>query len=284
MNEAVVRQSVKPALSRDSVTEQFNRVRSALSRDAVGSINLGKSAREAPPRPAMPAPEPPRPASKRPAAPLPEPPRPMPQRRAAPEPARPGPAVRDMRLPELVSPVARGQKTALNLRQSCCERLRFGFGWNVRDPRCDIDCSAFMLAANGRVPGDGWFVFYGQPQSPDGSVRFAVDGRADRQTITADLGRMDPGIQKIVFVMTIDGALERRLSFGMLKEAYLRVLDDRTGRELISYRLTDFFESITSMTLGELYLHRGEWKFNPVGNGVRLDLAGQCAVYGVEIS
>ena len=127
-------------------------------------------------------------------------------------------------------------------------------------------------------------VINGQQTSSDGSVRFQPNGADDRETITVDTARIDPRIRKIVFVLTIDEALTQKLHFGMLQNVYLRILDDRDGREILSYPLENAFENVTSMTLGELYLHQGQWKFNPVGNGVHMDLAGQCALYGVTLA
>lgn len=196
-----------------------------------------------------------------------------------PAPARPRP----LAMPKLLRPAQRGQKTRLDVLQGSGARLRVGFGWNVKDARCDIDASAFLLGADNRVPSDDWFVFYGQTVSPDGSLRLQEDGRTDRQVISIDFGRLDPRIERIVFVMTINEAVERRLNFGMIEEAWLRVLDEG-GRERVSFRPDELYENITSMTLGEIYLRSGEWRFNPVGNGVNTDLAGQCAIYGVEIS
>ena len=147
-----------------------------------------------------------------------------------------------------------------------------------------MDASAFLLGENGRVLSDEGFVFYGQQTSSDGSVRFQPSGADDRETITVDIARIDPRIRKIVFVLTIDEALTQKLHFGMLQNVYLRILDDRDGREILSYPLGNAFENVTSMTLGELYLHQGQWKFNPVGNGVHMDLAGQCALHGVTLA
>lgn len=211
---------------------------------------------------------------------------PMPNRTPAPtlqvssQPMQPTPR----RMPPMLMPVARGQKTALRLQESGCTRIRFGFGWHANDSRCDVDASAFLLGENGRVLSDEGFVFYGQQTSSDGSVRFQPSGADDRETITVDTARIDPRIRKIVFVLTIDEALTQKLHFGMLQNVYLRILDDRDGREILSYPLGNAFENVTSMTLGELYLHQGQWKFNPVGNGVHMDLAGQCALYGVTLA
>ena len=196
--------------------------------------------------------------------------------------SQPAPPPAPIPMPRLTNPLPRGQKTFVTSRGDGL-RLRVGFGWNVTDGRCDADASAFLLGADGRVPDDSWFVFYSQPDSPDGSVHFRAAGGGDRETIDIDLSRLSPQITKIVFVLTINEALEQGLHFGMVKDAYLRLMDASGGREIMSYKLDDSRSEVTSLTLAELYLHKDQWKFNPVGNGMRVDLAGQCAIYGVEI-
>lgn len=266
-----------PPLRRESLASLNKTITPPLSRDTIQSLNRsGQDRRAAPQRkarpPAPPVPSP-APAAVRPPAPSPAP-------AAAPAPAAP-PAVAPMSIPPLKNPLRKGQKTALPGQTDGA--LRACFGWNVSDQRCDVDASAFLIDASGRVPGDEWFVFYGQTQSPDGSVRFRQEsGGQDREVLSVDLGRLDPRVQKIVFVLTIDEAFAKGLHFGMLKDAYLRLLDPQ-GQELLSYRLEEYYPTVTSMTIGELYLHKGQWKFNPVGNGVHQDLAGQCAIYGVEL-
>lgn len=277
---------IHPPLSRNMLTEELNRIRPALSRDSLPDMResvmpaLSDRLLNAPeatiaPQHHQAQPIPPRP-------PMPE--HPTMRMVQAPMPNRtPAPTLQVSSQPMLM-PVARGQKTALRLQESGCTRIRFGFGWHANDSRCDVDASAFLLGENGRVLSDEGFVFYGQQTSSDGSVRFQPSGADDRETITVDTARIDPRIRKIVFVLTIDEALTQKLHFGMLQNVYLRILDDRDGWEILSYPLENAFENVTSMTLGELYLHQGQWKFNPVGNGVHMDLAGQCALYGVTLT
>ena len=188
-----------------------------------------------------------------------------------------------MTIPALKHPLQKGQKTSLGPQP--VQSLRVCFGWNVTDPRCDLDASAFLLDSSGRVPDDNWFVFYSQDRSPDGSVVFHQEDpkHQDREVIQVSLDKLSPQIQKVTFVLTIHEALTRKLNFSMVQDAYVRILDGGTGQELVSYRLEDAYANVISMTIGELYLHKGQWKFNPVGNGVRQDLAGQCAIYGVEL-
>lgn len=196
----------------------------------------------------------------------------------------PPPSAPPFSMPPLLHPLQKGQKTALAL-SSARPRLTIGVGWSVTDPRCDVDVSAFLLGSNNRVPSDDWFVFYGQNHSPDGSVCFhSAPTGGDRQHLDVDLSRLDSRICKIALVFTIHEALEQRLNFSMIQDAYVRILSSDDHSELLSYQMTDYYSNVTSMTIGELYLHNQQWKFNPVGNGVSQDLAGQCAIYGVEIS
>lgn len=194
------------------------------------------------------------------------------------------PVIRDMVVPQLLRPLRKGQKTPVDPQNRGIRKIKACFGWNIKDARCDMDASAFLITGNGRVPDDRWFVFYGQTESPDHSVFFSNDtSQKDREIIGIDFEKLNRGIQRIVFVLTINEAFEQRLNFSMIRDAYIRLVDGNTNQEIVSYQLDEYYENVTSMTIGELYLHNGQWKFNPVGSGVRQDLAGQCAIYGVEI-
>lgn len=183
-------------------------------------------------------------------------------------------------LPPLLHNMQKGQK--LPLSSAPLPALDACFGWNVLDNRCDVDVSAFLLGADGKVIGDSWFVFYGQPQSPDKSTELTADPILDREKIHIDFGRLNPEVKKIVFVLTIHEALEQKLHFGMLRDAYVRILEP-SGKELVSFMMEEYYDNVISMMIGEIYLHNGTWKFNAVGNGVAKDLAGLCGLYGVEV-
>lgn len=188
-----------------------------------------------------------------------------------------------MRIPPLAHPIQKGQKVSL-AAAGALRQADVCLGWNSTDARCDVDVSAFLLGENGKVIGDDWFVFYGQTKSPDGSTVFEVDGTEDREVIRLDFTRLDPEVRKIVFVLTINEAAEKRLHFGMLKDAYIRILDHENRTELAGFLMTDYYTNVISMMIGELYLHNGSWKFHGIGNGVAKDLAGLCALYGVRVS
>ena len=178
----------------------------------------------------------------------------------------------------------KGQKAPLQLPSSGLPELQVCLGWRVKDARCEMDASAFLLGADGKAPGEEWFVFYGQTASPEGSVSLR-EGRAGEETVFAvSLGRVKPGITRIAFILTIHEALQQRLHFGMAADAYIRVVDKGSGTELVRFVLEEYYSNVTSMIVGELYEKNSQWRFNAVGNGVAKDLPGLCGFYGIEAS
>lgn len=185
-------------------------------------------------------------------------------------------------IPALIHPVQKGQKMPLETN-SKLNSIRAAIGWNVINPSCDVDVSAFLLNSSGKVIGDDWFVFYGQTKSPDKSTSFHEDSSTDREYIRIDLSKVNYEVKKIIFVLTINEALEKGLNFSMLKDAYVRIINEADNTELVSFMMTDYYSNVTSMMIGEVYLHNGLWKFNAIGNGVAQDLAGLCNMYGVQV-
>ncbi len=187
-----------------------------------------------------------------------------------------------MTIPRFVNQTTKGQKITLDSNVSS-SKLSVKFGWNVTNNQCDVDVSAFLLNSTGKVIGDNWFVFYGQDTSPDRSTIFSNDSSGqDREMISIDFTKLNPQVSKIVFVLTINEALSKNLNFSMLKDAYVRILNS-SNNELVSFLMSDYYSNVTSMMIGEIYQHNGNWKFNAIGNGVAKDLAGLCKLYGVEV-
>lgn len=197
----------------------------------------------------------------------------------APQPSPRMPSARPV--PRLQNEARKGQKIPLAAAGSL-QKVRASMGWNVINPGCDVDVSAFLLR-NGRVLGDDWFVFYGQETSPDGSTVFSANASPDRESISIDFTRLNASVDRIVFILTINEAAEQRLNFSMIKDAYIRLVELTSNRELVSFKIDEYYSNVISMTIGEIYLHNGMWKFNAVGNGVGKDLAGLCQQYGVQV-
>ncbi len=190
-------------------------------------------------------------------------------------------SIREIAIPILTKKIQKGQKVALD---PCgqVQKIQVCLGWNVINPQCDLDVSAFILGANGKILGDDWFVFYGQEDSPDKSVHFSLSNHTDREYISVDFGRLNPAAAKIVFVLTINEAFTHKLNFSMVKDAYIRILNAENHQELVSYQMTDYYPNVISMMIGEIYLYHGTWKCNAIGNGVTRDLEGLCQLYGVQ--
>ncbi len=177
---------------------------------------------------------------------------------------------------ELYHRIKKGQKIPIlshNVIEAC-------FGWSTTDNRCDVDVSAFLLGENDKVLGDNWFVFYGQTESPDRSV-ILEQAVIDHQKIKIDIKKIHSKVKKIVFVLTIHEALTQKLHFGMIKDAYIRIMEKE--KEIASFMMTEYYTNVISMMIGELYLYQGKWKFNAIGDGIAQDLAGLCQWYGVEV-
>ena len=170
-------------------------------------------------------------------------------------------------------------------------KITLGLGW---DPRAtdgaefDLDASAFMLAATGRTRGDVDFIFYNQPKSACGSVQSMGDnktggGDGDDEQIKVDVTKVPAEIQKIAFTVTIHEADVRNQNFGMVSNAYIRVLNDADGKELTRFDLGEDFSTETAVIFGELYRHNSEWKFKAVGQGFSGGLAPLARNFGVNI-
>lgn len=183
----------------------------------------------------------------------------------------------------------KGQKASLSSMSAGLDMIDVCLGWDCDVNIYDLDCSCFMVDMQDRVIGDSWFVFYGQLQSPDGSVVHGGDCRdgalqGDDEVIHVTLSKVDPRVQKLVFVVTINEAKERGLNFSGVRNAYIRIVDKRSNTELTRFNLTEYYDTVTSMMVGEIYRHNNEWKLNAVGNGVASDLEGLCNRYGVNVA
>ena len=186
----------------------------------------------------------------------------------------------------------KGQKVDLTKGNPNLKKVLIGLGWDTNKydggKDFDLDAAAFLLGANGKVLTDDDFVFYNNLKYKSGSVEHMGDnltgaGEGDDEEIKIDLEKVPADVQKIDFTVTIYEAVERNQTFGQVENAYIRVVDDATGNELIRYDLGEDFSIETAVVVGELYRHNGEWKFNAIGDGFKDGLAGLGRNFGVNI-
>ena len=185
-------------------------------------------------------------------------------------------------MPESSTLLRRGQKfTVMDKSGRIPAHLKLVLDWSVANPQCDLDVSAFLLAENEKVTGEEWFVFYGQPESPDKSVIYSGKTNTGAQ-LEIHLSQISRQIQKIAVAVTIYEAVQQNLHFGMVQNVTLRMLNQQNQTELARMELNDGTAGVTALVIGEFYRYKGEWKFNAIGSGVTRDLAGFCAMYGIE--
>ncbi|CDG84480.1 TerD family protein [Janthinobacterium agaricidamnosum] len=176
-------------------------------------------------------------------------------------------------------------KEAPNLK-----KIIIGLGWDPRSTdgaTFDLDGSAFLLKADGKVRGDSDFIFYNNLKSADGSVLHTGDnqtgeGDGDDEQLVIDLEKVPAGIERIAITVTIHDADARRQNFGMVSKAYIRCLNADGQREIARYDLSEDSSTETAMIFGEVYRHNGEWKFKAIGQGFNGGLGPLARSFGVN--
>ena len=147
----------------------------------------------------------------------------------------------------------------------------FGGGAATTHQAIDCDASAIMLK-NGKFVDRTDLVYFGNLKHKSGTVNHMGDnltgeGEGDDEQIVIDLSRVPAEYDKIVIVVNIYQAVQRKQHFGMIENAFIRLVDARNNKEMCKYNLTEKYSGKTAMILGEIYRHNGEWKFNAMGNG-----------------
>ena len=147
----------------------------------------------------------------------------------------------------------------------------FGGGAATTHQAIDCDASAIMLK-NGKFVDRTDLVYFGNLKHKSGTVNHMGDnltgeGEGDDEQIVIDLSRVPAEYDKIVIVVNIYQAVQRKQHFGLIKNAFIRLVDARNNKEMCKYNLTENYSGMTAMIFGEIYRHNGEWKFNAMGNG-----------------
>lgn len=187
--------------------------------------------------------------------------------------------------------LTKGQKVDLTKGNPGLSKLLIGLGWDINKydggGDFDLDASAFLCGENGKVTGEGDFIFYGNLKHASGCVEHTGDNRTgdaegDDEAIYVDLSLVPANITTISFTATIYDAENRHQNFGQVSNAYIRVVDQSNGTELIRYDLGEDFSIETAIVVGSLYRNGAEWKFNAVGSGFQGGLAALCNNFGIN--
>ncbi|RKN43228.1 TerD family protein [Streptomyces hoynatensis] len=187
--------------------------------------------------------------------------------------------------------LSKGGNVSLTKEAPGLTAVLVGLGWDVRTTTgadYDLDASALLLGDSGKVLSDSHFVFYNNLTSPDGSVEHTGDnltgeGEGDDEVIKVNLAAVPPEVTRIVFPVSIHEATARGQSFGQVRNAFIRVVNQSGGAEIARYDLSEDAATETAMIFGELYRRDTEWKFRAVGQGYASGLAGIAQDFGVNV-
>ncbi len=192
--------------------------------------------------------------------------------------------------------LSKGQRASLD---NSMKMALIGLGW---DPNkydggfdFDLDASAFICGANGKVQSDDDFVFYNNPDWKNHTIWSSGDDQTggnsedgDDEQIFIDFTKIPDWVEKIAITVTIHDAVNRRQNFGQVSNAYVRVAKvqnefDSVGETVIQFDLEEEFSIETALVVCEIYRKNGEWKFNAVAAGYQGGLEALCRNYGVNV-
>ena len=185
----------------------------------------------------------------------------------------------------------KGGNVSLSIEAPSMKKMLIGLGWDARatdGAAFDLDGSAFLLAASGKVRSDADFIFYNQTKSADGSVEHAGDNRTgagdgDDEVIVVQLDRVPDDVAKIAVAVTIHDAEARGQNFGQVSQAFIRCVNADTNEEVARFDLSEDASIETAMIFGEIYRHNGEWKFKAIGQGFKGGLGPLAQNFGVNV-
>lgn len=187
--------------------------------------------------------------------------------------------------------LSKGGNVSLSKEAPGLKAVRVGLGWDTRvtdGSGFDLDASVFLLNEAGQVRSDADFVFYNNKLGANGAVEHQGDnltgeGSGDDETVSVNLDTLPADIAKISFAVTIHEAEARRQNFGMVSNAFIRVLNADDGTEIARYDLSEDASTETAMIFGDLYRHGGEWKFKAIGQGFAGGLGPLARSFGVNV-
>ncbi|MFC4256241.1 chemical-damaging agent resistance protein C [Altererythrobacter xixiisoli] len=187
--------------------------------------------------------------------------------------------------------LSKGGNVSLSKEAPGLTAVSVGLGWDTRvtdGSGFDLDASVFLLNDAGKVGSDADFVFYNNKNGGNGSVVHQGDnqtgeGDGDDEVVAVALDKIPAEITKLSFAVTIHDADNRKQNFGMVSNAYIRVVNASGGAEIARYDLSEDASTETAMIFGELYRHNGEWKFKAIGQGFAGGLGPLASSFGVNI-
>lgn len=191
------------------------------------------------------------------------------------------------------SHMLKGEEVVLDEIDPSLHRVSVGLGWDAPAEQqgfpVDLDASAFLLNRDRRVRRDTDFIFYNNMDGENGKIRHLGDstsgsGDGDDEKIEVDLEGIHFDVSSIVFAVTMHNAEERQQNFGIVKNAFIRVVNAESGNELARFDLSEDASSDNAVIFGELIRDGSHWKFKAVGQGSAGGLYQVARSFGVNVA
>jgi tellurium resistance protein TerD len=187
--------------------------------------------------------------------------------------------------------LTKGGNVNLSKEAPGLNKIIVGLGWDARatdGAAFDLDASAFLVKADGKVRSDSDFCFFNNKVVADGAVEHMGDnttgvGDGDDEVVKVQLSAVPADLDKVVFTVTIYDAETRKQNFGQVSRAYIRIVNEENGQEIARYDLSEDASIETAMIFGEIYRNGGDWKFKAVGQGFAGGLGPLATSFGVNV-
>ncbi|MGO4269937.1 TerD family protein [Paenibacillus sp. TAF58] len=189
--------------------------------------------------------------------------------------------------------LSKGQRIDLTKTNPGLSKAIIGLGWDTNKysggHAFDLDASAFLLHAEGKAKGLEDFIFYNNLVGVNGCIEHTGDNRTgdgdgDDEQIRVDFSKIPAHIHRVGIAVTIHDGANRNQNFGQVSNAFVRLVDEVTNREILRYDLGEDFSVETAVVICELYRDSQgqEWKFQAVGSGFQGGLQALCKNYGLD--
>ena len=179
----------------------------------------------------------------------------------------------------------KGNSFDLTKKAPSLKKIMVGLGWDVRPGNnLDLDAVCFMLGNNGKLVTDDFFVFYNNLRSGDKSVEHTGDNRSgigegDDEMILVNLPQVHDSVEEMLFVVTINDAFIKNHNFGLLENAFIRIVNVETDEEILRYDLDANYPDATEIEFGKLIKNGSDWSFSALGIATEKGLQGYVDVY-----
>jgi tellurium resistance protein TerD len=188
----------------------------------------------------------------------------------------------------------KGQRISLSKEAPGLKKILCGLGWDVakrsggglfgafnNSQDYDLDASVICLNADHKITDTANVVYFSNLSHPSGAITHLGDnltgaGDGDDEQIIVDLSLIPSQIKKLVFTVNIYDCIARKQDFGLVENAFVRLVNIANNQELARYNLSGSeYKGMTGMIMAEIYQHNNEWKLAAIGNGVKVNGLGE---------